>query len=65
MSPLRDRGERASLQITWQSDTHAVRDRYLARAVDLVKRNAICLDRKRESYNITEDWKEYVLFHKH
>lgn len=48
MSPLRDRGERASVQIAWQSDTpHSERLRCLARAMDLLKRNAICLDRKR------------------
>lgn len=48
MSPLRDRGEKASFQIACQSDTpHNETLRCLARAVDLVKRKAIYLDRKR------------------
>lgn len=58
MSPLRGRGETFSLQTEWKSDTSHIQiplDKLqsLDRAVNLVKRSAICLVRKTESYNPT------------
>lgn len=63
MTPLRDIGERASLQTVWQSDTPcSKRLGCLAKAVDLLKRNAGVFFFDRKIYNVIEGWKVYVYF---